>query len=49
VLDAILEKLADAGKVERPPALDGRKMTVLLMPRPAAKAQPKPAAAKPTA
>jgi translation initiation factor IF-3 len=36
VLDAILEKLADAGKVERPPALEGRKMTVLLMPRPAA-------------
>src|SRR6202163_568058 len=43
VLDAVLEKLADAGKVERPPALDGRKMTVLLMPnKAAAKAKPKP-------
>jgi translation initiation factor IF-3 len=48
VLDAILEKLADTGKVERPPAMDGRKMTVLLMPKAPAKAQPKPAA-KPTA
>jgi translation initiation factor IF-3 len=48
VLEAVLERLADAGKVERPPALDGRKMTVLLMPRPAARAQPRPAAVKPT-
>jgi translation initiation factor IF-3 len=32
VLDMVLEKLADAGKVERPPSMDGRKMTVLLMP-----------------
>ena len=47
VLDAVLEKLADVCKVERPPALDGRKMTVLLMPnKPVAKAKPKP---KPTA
>src|SRR5947209_16656485 len=45
VLDSVLEKLADAGKVERPPAMDGKKMTVLLMPnKAAAKAQPKPAA-----
>src|SRR3954447_22576017 len=44
VLDAVLEKLADAGKVERSPAMDGRKMTVLIMPnKAAAKAQPKPA------
>src|SRR5262249_21439881 len=49
VLDAILEKLADAGKAERPPALDGRKMTVLLTPRPAARAQPRPTATKPPA
>src|SRR5687767_5505498 len=43
VLDAVLEKLADAGKLERPPAMDGRKMTALLMPnKGAAKAQPKP-------
>jgi translation initiation factor IF-3 len=50
VLDAVLEKLADAGKVERPPAMDGRKMTVLIMPNKVpAKGQAKPAAAKPTA
>ena len=54
VLDSVLEKLADAGKVERPPTMDGRKMTALLMPsKAAAKAKPKskPAAeaAKPVA
>src|SRR3954471_14550504 len=32
VLDQVLEKLADLGKVERPPSMDGRKMTALLMP-----------------
>ena len=32
VLDAVLEKLADAGKVERPPTMDGKKMTALIMP-----------------
>jgi translation initiation factor IF-3 len=47
VLEAVLEKLADTGKVERPPAMDGRRMTVLLTPKPAAKGHPKPAA-KPT-
>ena len=48
-LDAILEKLADACKVERPPTMDGRKMTALIMPnKAAAKAPPKPVAAKPT-
>src|SRR6185503_12507108 len=48
VLEAVLAKLADAGKVERPPTMDGKKMTVLLMPNKVAakpKAQPKPAAA----
>src|SRR5690242_16664494 len=54
VLDSVLEKLADAGKVERPPTMDGRKMSALLMPSKAAvKAKPKPqpsaAAAKPGA
>jgi translation initiation factor IF-3 len=47
VLDSVLEKLADAGKVERPPIMDGKKMTVLIMPNKAAakpKAEPKPAA-----
>ena len=45
VLDAVLEKLADAGKLERPPAMDGRRMTALLMPnKAAAKPKPKPAA-----
>src|SRR5437868_12797924 len=48
VLDAVLEKLADAGKVERPPMMDGRKMTALIMPNKAA-AKPKPQAAKPAA
>jgi translation initiation factor IF-3 len=53
VLESVLEKLADAGKVERPPAMDGKKMTALLMPnKGAAKAKPKPrpaAAASPAA
>jgi len=48
VLDAVLEKLGDVGKVERAPAMDGRKLTVLITPKavvkPAAKAQPKAAA-----
>jgi len=38
VLDSILAKLADVGKVERAPMLDGKKMTAMLMPlKPAAK------------
>jgi translation initiation factor IF-3 len=45
VLDSILEKLADAGKVERPPRMDGKKMTALIMPNKAAKAKPKKPAA----
>jgi translation initiation factor IF-3 len=32
VLDALLQKLADVGKVERAPSITGKKMTVLLMP-----------------
>jgi len=32
VLDAVLAGLAEVGKVERPPAMDGKKMTALLMP-----------------
>jgi translation initiation factor IF-3 len=49
VLDAILERLAAVGKVERPPLLDGRKMTALLMPiKPASKGRPQPVADKPT-
>jgi len=40
VLDAVLQKLADVCKVERPPMMDGRKMTALLMPSKPAKAQP---------
>ena len=50
VLDSVLEKLGDAAKVERPPTMDGKKMTVLLMPNKSAtkaKAQSKPVA-KPT-
>jgi translation initiation factor IF-3 len=54
VLDQVLEKLADVGKVERPPSLDGKRMTALLMPIKApVKAKPKKAAkaaeAKPAA
>ena len=54
VLDGILEKLADVGKVERPPAMDGKRMTALIMPsKPVARAKPKPgsqsAAEKPVA
>ena len=43
VLDAVLEKLADVGKVERAPSLDGRRMSVLLSPKGSPKAQPRPA------
>ena len=50
MLDAVLEKLADVGKVERPPTMDGKKMTALIMPNKAAvKAKSKPAGAKPVA
>ena len=43
VLDLVLEKLASAGKVERPPKLDGKKMTALIMPnKSAGKPKPKP-------
>jgi translation initiation factor IF-3 len=38
VLDAVLERLAALGKVERPPAMDGRKMTALVSPNGKAKA-----------
>ena len=48
VLDAVLAQLTEVGKVERPPLMDGKKMTALIMPsKPASKAKPKPAAAKP--
>ena len=50
VLDAVLEKLTEVGVVERPPTMDGKKMTALIMPNKAAsKSRPKPAPAKPTA
>lgn len=49
VLDLVLEKLGDAGKVERPPSMDGRKMTVLIMPnKAAAKPHSRSQPAKPT-
>lgn len=50
VLDSVLEKLASVGKVERPPAMDGKKMTALIMPLKApgkSKPKPKPPAATP--
>jgi translation initiation factor IF-3 len=37
ILDAIVEKLADVGKVERAPSMEGRRMSVLIAP----KGQPK--------
>jgi translation initiation factor IF-3 len=46
VLDAVLEKLADVSKLERPPAMDGRRMTALLTPKPRAKGQAKAAPPK---
>jgi translation initiation factor IF-3 len=49
VLDAVLEKLAVVGKVERPPMMDGKKMTALIMPNKAvSKIRPKSTADKPT-
>jgi len=52
VLDMVLEKLAEVGKVERMPAMDGKKMTALIMPikappkggKPKAQDKPKPPA-----
>jgi len=43
VMDAVLVQLTEVGKVERPPSMDGRKMTALIMPNkvpPKAKAKP---------
>jgi len=48
VLDAVLEKLAEAGKVERAPAMDGRKMTALVTPKAAPKGKPKAPEGSPT-
>ncbi len=49
VLDAVLAKLAAVGKVERPPTMDGKKMTALLMPNKALpKARAKATVDKPT-
>lgn len=42
VLTMIMEKLADVSKVERSPALDGRRMSVLLSPKIVTKGQTKP-------
>jgi translation initiation factor IF-3 len=48
VLDSLLQKLADVGKVERPPAMDGKRMNVMLMPLKApAKGGGKPKAPSP--
>ena len=42
VLDAIVAKLADIGKIERAPMMDGKKMTAMLMPLKAPTKPPKP-------
>ena len=42
VLDGIIQTLADVGKIERATAMDGRRMTVILMPaKQPEKAKPK--------
>ena len=48
VLDLVMEKLAGVGKIERPPTMDGKRMTALIMPNKAA-AKPKPPKPKPAA
>jgi translation initiation factor IF-3 len=48
VLDLVLVGLKDVGKVERPPSLDGRKLTALLMPLKAVKTKPKRERVRPT-
>jgi len=48
VLEAFLAKLGAAGKLERAPTMDGKKMTVLIMPtKTPAKSSPKPPAPPP--
>jgi translation initiation factor IF-3 len=43
VLDEMIQKLSDVAKIERPPAMDGKRMTAMLMPaKPPAKSKPKP-------
>ena len=43
VLDSFLAKIATVGTVERPPTMDGKKMTAMIMPnKSAAKPKPKP-------
>src|ERR1700677_2490 len=43
VMDAILAKLAEVGKVERAPTMDGKKMVAMLMPiKPVSKPRAKP-------
>ena len=48
VLNAVMENLADVGKVERSPTMDGKRMSALLSPKAVAKGQakPEPTAAK---
>jgi len=41
VLNAVMEKLADVGKVERPPTMDGKRMSALLSPKAVTKGQAK--------
>lgn len=37
IIDQILEKLTDCSKVEKPPSMEGRRMTAMLAPKGAAK------------
>jgi len=43
ILDQVLERLADLGKVERAPSLEGRRMSVLVSPKGQQKTPPKAA------
>lgn len=49
VLNEIIQKLADVGKVERPPLMDGKRMTVMIMPAKPPTKKPKPKAGTPKA
>lgn len=49
VLNEIIQMLADVGKVERPPLMDGKRMTVMLMPAKPPSKKPKPKGEAPKA
>jgi translation initiation factor IF-3 len=48
IMNQIVEKLADVGKVERPPTMDGKRMTAMLMPIKGKQKKEPPRTEKPT-